>query len=41
VRVDLVARRRPNAPPGAEPPEGEWQETVICTGRFDPDGASP
>jgi hypothetical protein len=41
VQVDLVARRRPNERPGAEPSHGAWQETVICTGRFEVNGAAP
>jgi hypothetical protein len=40
VQVDLVSRRRPNARPGAEPSHGDWEETVICTGRFDSDEAA-
>jgi hypothetical protein len=40
VQVDLIARRRQNERPGAEPSHGAWQETVICTGRFEASGAA-
>jgi hypothetical protein len=34
VQVDVIARRRPNPPPGADTGAGGWQETVVCATRI-------
>jgi hypothetical protein len=41
VRLDVVARRRPNARPGVEPAHGAWTETTVCTADVAADEGAP